>query len=56
MIIYKQVKEQNRKKELFEHPYLGEKIPIGLLPHAQAMLLARYIRNDIDGYPVFLIK
>ena len=47
---------QNRKKELFEHPYLGEKIPIGLLPHAQAMLLARYIRNDIDGYPVFLIK
>ncbi len=47
---------QNRKREALTHPYLNEKIPIGLLPHAQAMLLARYIRNDIDDYPVFLIK
>lgn len=47
---------QNRKKETLVHPYLGEKIPVGLIPHAQAMLLARYIRNDIDDYPVFLIK
>ena len=47
---------QNRKKEMIIHPYLNEKIPIGLLPHVQAMLLARYIRNDIDDYPVFLIK
>ncbi len=47
---------QNRKREVLTHPYLNEKIPIGLLPHAQAMLLARYIRNDIDDYPVFLIK
>lgn len=47
---------QNRKKELITHPYLEEKIPIGLLPYAQAMLLARYIRKDIDDYPVFLIK
>lgn len=47
---------QNRKKELITHPYLDEKIPIGLLPYAQAMLLARYIRKDIDDYPVFLIK
>ena len=47
---------QTRKKEEIVHPYLGEKIAIGLLPYAQAMLLARYIRNDIDDYPVFLIR
>ncbi len=47
---------QNRKKETIVHPFLNEKIPVGLIPHAQAMLLARYMRNDIDDYPVFLIK
>lgn len=47
---------QNRKKETIVHPFLNEKIPVGLVPHAQAMLLARFIRNDIDDYPVFLIK
>jgi CRISPR-associated protein Cas1 len=47
---------QNRKRETIIHPYLNEKIPIGLLPHVQAMLLARYVRNDIDDYPVFLFK
>lgn len=46
---------QNRKKELIMHPYLEEKIPVGLLPYAQALLLARAIRGDIDDYPVFLI-
>lgn len=47
---------QTRKKEFVTHPFLQEKIPIGLIPFAQAMLLARYIRKDIDVYPVFLIK
>lgn len=47
---------QNRKKESLEHPYLNEKIPVGLIPHAQAMLMARYVRGEIDDYPVFLIK
>lgn len=47
---------QNRKKDIVMHPYLNEKLPVGLIPHAQALLLARYIRNDIDDYPVFLIK
>ena len=42
---------QNRKKEEITHPYLGEKIQIGLIPHVQSMLLARYVRGDIDGYP-----
>lgn len=47
---------QNRKKEEIIHPYLNEKMPVGLLPYVQAMLLARYLRNDIDDYPVFLFK
>ena len=47
---------QNRKKEQITHPYLNDKVSIGLLPYVQAMLLARFIRNDIDDYPVFLIK
>ena len=47
---------QNRKKEIITHPYLREKIPIGLLAYVQAMLLARYLRGDLDNYPVFLIN
>ena len=47
---------QNRKKEEIIHPYLNEKMPVGLLPYVQAMLLARFVRNDIDDYPVFLFK
>ena len=47
---------QQRKRETIVHPFLNEKIPVGLIPHAQAMLMARYIRKDMDDYPVFLIK
>ena len=47
---------QNRKKEQITHPYLNEKVSIGLLPYIQSMLLSRFIRKDIDDYPVFLIK
>ena len=47
---------QNRKKEQITHPYLGEKVSIGLLPYIQSMLLSRFIRKDLDDYPVFLIK
>ena len=47
---------QKRKKEMIEHPYLKERIPIGLLPYAQAMLLARFLREDLDDYPVFLMR
>lgn len=47
---------QKRKKETIIHPYLNEKVEVGLLPYIQALLLARYIRNDIDDYPVFFIK
>ena len=44
------------KKEEIIHPYLKEKIPRGLVSYVQAVLLARYIRGDIDGYPPFLWK
>lgn len=42
---------QERKKQEIEHPFLGEKAPLGLLPHLQARLLARTLRGDLDGYP-----
>lgn len=47
---------QNRKKEMVTHPFLQEKIPVGLIPYVQAMLMARCIRGDLDSYPVFLVK
>lgn len=42
---------QKRKQEEIVHPYLKERIPFGLIPHVQAMLLARYLRGDLDAYP-----
>ena len=45
---------QKRKKEEIMHPFLKEKIPIGLISYCQAMLLARYMRGDLDGYPAFI--
>lgn len=47
---------QERKKETITHPFLEEKLPWGLVPHVQALLLARYLRGDMDGYPPFLWK
>lgn len=47
---------QNKKQEKITHPYLDEKISWGLVPHAQALLLARYLRNDLDEYPPFFWK
>ncbi len=47
---------QARKQETITHPFLGEKMPWGLLPHLQSMLLARYLRGDLDAYPTFLWK
>lgn len=44
---------QSRKQETITHPFLEEKIPIGLLPYTQAMLLARHIRGDLEDYPPF---
>ena len=47
---------QKRKQEEIMHPFLDEKMTIGLLPHIQAQLLARYIRGDISEYPPFYLK
>ncbi len=44
---------QARKQEQITHPFLKERIPLGLLPHVQALLLARHLRGDLDAYPPF---
>jgi CRISPR-associated protein Cas1 len=45
-----------RKTEELRHPFLGEAVTLGLVPHIQAQLLARHLRGDIDGYPPFVWK
>lgn len=47
---------QERKKEEIIHPFLNERISFGLIPHTQAMLLARHLRGDLDAYPPFFWK
>lgn len=47
---------QKRKADQITHPFLEEKIPVGLVPYVQAMLLARHIRGDIEDYPPFFWK
>lgn len=47
---------QKRKQEEILHPFIQEKIAIGLIPHVQALLLARHLRGDLDAYPPFLWK
>lgn len=49
-------KWQQGKKESVMHPFLKEKVSVGLLPYIQAMLLARYLRGDINAYPPFFKK
>jgi CRISPR-associated protein Cas1 len=47
---------QERKKESLKHPYLEESIELGLLPHAQALLLARHLRGDMQYYTPFAVR
>jgi len=47
---------QNRKQKTVIHPFLKEKTTLGMLPHIKAILMARYIRGDIEEYPPFYIK
>ncbi len=47
---------QSRKQKTITHPFLNEKIEWGLVPFSQAMLLGRYLRGDLDGYPPFMWK
>jgi CRISPR-associated protein Cas1 len=47
---------QTRKQEEIRHPFLNEKVELGLLLHIQALLFARFLRGDLDAYPPFLWK
>ena len=47
---------QERKRDELRHPFLDEAMPLGLVPHAQAQMLARHLRGDLDGYPAFVWK
>lgn len=47
---------QEKKRSDMVHPYLKQKIPMGLLPYVQSNLLAKYVRGDIESYPPFLLK
>ena len=47
------VSYQDRKQNEIMHPFLKEKVQVGLLPYIQALLLARYLRGDLEGYPPF---
>lgn len=47
---------QEKKRDIITHPYLDEKVPLGLVPYVQAQLLARHLRGDLEEYPPFLLK
>ena len=47
---------QLRKQQVIQHPFLKEKIPWGLVPYVQALLLARTLRGDLERYPPFFWK
>ena len=47
---------QSKKQEQITHPFLKEKIPWGLVPYVQALLLARTLRGDLEAYPPFFWK
>lgn len=47
---------QARKQQTIMHPFLKEEVPLGLLPHVQALLLARHLRGDLQHYPPFLAR
>jgi CRISPR-associated protein Cas1 len=47
---------QERKQEEVEHRAVGQRVPFGLVPHLQARLLARHLREDLAHYPPFLMR
>lgn len=49
-------KWQEKKRTDMKHPYLNQKIPLGLLPYVQSNLLAKFTRGDLEKYPPFLLK
>ena len=47
---------QERKQDVVTHPFLKEKMTLGLAFQTQALLLARHIRGDLEAYPPFFWK
>lgn len=47
---------QEKKRTDILHPYLKQKIPLGLLPYVQSNLLAKYVRGELEEYPAYLLK
>ncbi len=47
---------QRRKEETLQHRVLKQQLPLGLVPHVQARLLARHLRGDLKDYPPFLYR
>jgi CRISPR-associated protein Cas1 len=47
---------QQRKQEEVQHSVAGQRIPLGLIPHVQARLLARHLRGDLESYPPYLYR
>lgn len=47
---------QKKKETVLNHPYVEKKMHLAILIHTQARLLARCLRGDIDGYPVYIWK
>ena len=47
---------QKKKETVLNHPYVEKKMYLAILMQTQVRLLARYIRGDIDGYPVYMWK
>lgn len=47
---------QEKKRSDIVHPYLKQKIPLGLLPYVQSNLLAKYVRGELESYPPYLVK
>lgn len=47
---------QKKKETVMNHPYVEKKMHLAILFQTQARLLARHLRGDIDGYPVYIWK
>lgn len=47
---------QKRKQDELRHPVLDQTVPLGLIPHVQARLLARHLRGDTEAYTPYLYR
>ena len=47
---------QERKQDEIMHPYLNEKVKLGMLPYVQSLLLARFLRGDMAEYPPYFYR